>query len=52
MAKTIRAKTMEVASSHVAVLARLEETAKKIDLGSGGLVPGHVRLSSKRIDAG
>jgi hypothetical protein len=32
MAKTIRAKTMEVASSHVAVLARLEETAKKLIL--------------------
>src|SRR6266705_130457 len=46
MAKAINAKTVEIASSHVAMLARPEETANLILEAAGRASPSNVGLKS------
>jgi hypothetical protein len=46
MAKAINAKTVEIASSHVAMLARPEETANPILEAAGRASPSNVGLKS------
>jgi hypothetical protein len=46
MAKAINAKTVEIASSHVAMLARPEETANLILEAAGRAAPSNVGLKS------